>query len=80
MDPFPPDLLAVLPDGAGPVAERGWAPLTDAERGRIAGRWDERIEVCFAPIPLRAQAPSPIVEGERPGGHRDAPEHMPSHA
>lgn len=47
MDPLPPDLLAVLPDGAAPVAERWWAALPEADRRCVAGLWDERLEVCF---------------------------------
>lgn len=47
MDQFPPDLLAVLPDGAGPVAGQWWASLSDADRVRVAGLWDERLEVSF---------------------------------
>lgn len=47
MEPLPLDLLAALPDGAGPVAERWWASLSDADRRRLAGLWDGRLEVCF---------------------------------
>ncbi|MGL6075704.1 MAG: hypothetical protein ACRC8S_16230 [Fimbriiglobus sp.] len=52
MDQVPQDLLAVLPPGAEPVAERWWTSLTEADRQRIAGLWDERLEVrFFAPQP-----------------------------
>lgn len=47
MDEFPPDLLAILPDGSGPVAAEWWASLSDADRRRVAGLWDERLEVSF---------------------------------
>lgn len=47
MDELPPDLLAALPAGAGPVAQRWWASLTETDRRRVAGLWDERLEVSF---------------------------------
>lgn len=47
MNPLPPDLFAALPAGARPVAEGWWASLSDADRGRVAGLWDERLEVQF---------------------------------
>jgi len=47
MDPLPPDLLALLPEGTAPVAEQWWASLSDTDRQRIAGLWDERLEVRF---------------------------------
>jgi hypothetical protein len=43
----PPDLLAVLPKGTASVAEQWWASLSESERLRISGLWDERLEVCF---------------------------------
>lgn len=57
MEQFPADLMAVLPDGAGPVAERWWASLTDADRERVSGLWDERWEVSFF-------APQPDASGD----------------
>lgn len=47
MDQLPHDLSASLPDGAAPVAERWWTALSEADRRRIAGLWDDRLEVCF---------------------------------
>jgi hypothetical protein len=47
MHPFPPDLLTSLPEGSAQVAEQWWASLSDADRQRIAGLWDERLEVRF---------------------------------
>lgn len=47
MDQLPVDLLASLSEGARPVAECWWASLSAADRQRIAGLWDERLEVCF---------------------------------
>jgi hypothetical protein len=47
MDGLPPDFLAVLPKGTGPVAARWWASLSEADRKRVAGLWDERLEVRF---------------------------------
>ena len=47
MDQPPPDLLAVLPEGAEAVASQWWASLSDANRRRVAGLWDERLEVCY---------------------------------
>lgn len=47
MSPLPADLLAALPAGAAPAAEQWWAGLSDADRGRIANLWDERLEVRF---------------------------------
>jgi hypothetical protein len=71
MEQLPPDLMAVLPDGAGPVVERWWAGLTDADRQRVAGLWDNRLEVCFfAPQPDAAGGMDlweevPAVQGGR---------------
>jgi hypothetical protein len=47
VDDLPPDLLSALPEGAGPIAARWWGALSEADRRRIAGLWDERLEVCF---------------------------------
>jgi hypothetical protein len=47
MQPIPADLLAVLPEGAGPVADNWWATLSDADQRRLVGLWDERLEVKF---------------------------------
>jgi hypothetical protein len=47
MNELPPDLLAALPEGAGTVAERWWASLSQEDRRRVAGLWDERLEVRF---------------------------------
>lgn len=47
MEPFPPDLLASLSDGAAPIAKSWWAALSEADRCRISGLWDDRLEVCF---------------------------------
>jgi hypothetical protein len=47
MNELPPDLLAALPDGAKPVTERWWASLSEADRHRIVGLWDDRLEVRF---------------------------------
>jgi hypothetical protein len=47
MKQLPHDLMAALPDGAGPVAAQWWASLSAADRERIAGLWDERLEVSF---------------------------------
>ena len=50
MDGPPSDLLAVLPEGTASLAERWWATLSEAERRRIAGLWDKRLEAClFSP-------------------------------
>ena len=47
MDNLPPDLLASLPEGASPVAQQWWSSLSEADRTRIAGLWDNRLEVSF---------------------------------
>jgi hypothetical protein len=47
MQELPPDLLAALPEGAEPIAALWWASLPVADRRRVAGLWDERLEVCF---------------------------------
>ena len=47
MNDLPPDLLASLPKGSEPVAQQWWASLSEADRSRIAGLWDNRLEVCF---------------------------------
>lgn len=47
MEEVPSDLLAALPEGAGPVVARWWATLSEVDRCCVAGLWDERLEVCF---------------------------------
>ena len=47
MDELPSDLLACLPEGTGPVAERWWNSLSAIDRRAIAGLWDARLEVRF---------------------------------
>jgi hypothetical protein len=47
MEELPADLLAALPEASVEVAQHWWASLPDADRGRIAGLWDDRLEVCF---------------------------------
>ena len=47
MEQFPPDLLAALPKRAGPIVEKWWASLSEADCRRLADLWDERLEVCF---------------------------------
>jgi hypothetical protein len=47
MEELPSDLLAALPEAGVPVAQQWWASLSDADRRRIAGLWDERLEVSF---------------------------------
>ena len=47
MDPLPSELSASLPEGTAPVAAEWWASLSDAERQRIIGLWDERLDVRF---------------------------------
>ena len=45
MDDLPADLVVNLPEGSEPVARQWWASLSDDERRRIVGLWDERLEV-----------------------------------
>jgi hypothetical protein len=46
--PEPPaDFLRTLPPDAESVARAWWDSLTDDQRGRIAGAWDDRLEVRF---------------------------------
>jgi hypothetical protein len=77
MDELPPDLLAALPDGAGPVAEQWWASLSEADRRRVAGLWDERLEVSFFAPQADADGcvdqweQVPAVAGGRPGARRE---------
>lgn len=47
MDDLPADLVTALPEAGVPVARQWWAGLSDDDRRRIAGLWDERLEVCF---------------------------------
>ena len=47
MDDLPADLVTVLPEGGVDVARQWWSTLTEADRQRIAGLWDERLEVQF---------------------------------
>ena len=67
----------MLPTSARPVAERWWASLSDADRRRVAGLWDERLEVrFFAPQPdpagrLDAWDGVPAVRGGRFVPHDD---------
>jgi hypothetical protein len=44
---MPEDLLAAIPTASEPVARDWWAALSDAERGQVAGLWDDRREVHF---------------------------------
>ncbi|OWK36607.1 hypothetical protein [Fimbriiglobus ruber] len=78
MASLPPDLLAALPDGAGPVVGRWWASLSEADRAQLADRWDERLEVrFFTPQPDDAGSVDewdqvPNVAGGRFVPHDDA--------
>ena len=47
MEEVPADLLMALPEAGVPVVQQWWLSLTDADRRRIAGLWDERLEICF---------------------------------
>ena len=47
MDEFPADLLAALPETSVPTVRQWWKTLDQADRLRIAGLWDRRIEVSF---------------------------------
>jgi hypothetical protein len=47
MDELPPDLLALLPEGGVPIAKEWWSSLSDTDRRRLSGLWDQRLEVCF---------------------------------
>jgi hypothetical protein len=47
MEPLPPDLVSVLPNGTHLMAEKWWSTLSEPDRRRIAGLWDKRLEVCF---------------------------------
>jgi hypothetical protein len=47
MSDLPADLLAALPPGAVEVARRWWSSLSEADQRRVAGLWDERLEVQF---------------------------------
>jgi hypothetical protein len=58
--------LAILPSGAGPVVERWWASLSEVDRQRMVGLWDERLEVRFF---------SPQADSE---GHADSWEQVPT--
>jgi hypothetical protein len=44
---IPSDLLAAIPPEAMSVARRWWDSLSEAERGHVAGLWDDRREVHF---------------------------------
>lgn len=44
---FPSDLLAALPSGADKIAKHWWESLSEADRQRVSGMWDERLEVKF---------------------------------
>ena len=60
----PPDLLALLPPGAAPAVARWWGALADADRARLAGLWDARVEVrFFAPDPDGLDTPPRVVGG-----------------
>jgi hypothetical protein len=47
MEELPADMLAAIPEAGVPIAQQWWASLPAADRRRIAGVWDERLEVCF---------------------------------
>ena len=47
MDDLPADLVAVLPESGIHLARQWWASLSDADRRKVAGLWDERLEVQF---------------------------------
>jgi hypothetical protein len=62
----PADLLTALPEGSASAARRWWESLSDADRGRIADLWDERLEVKFF---------APQTDDE---GHADGWEQVPA--
>ena len=47
MEELPADLMAALPPNAETVAQQWWASLSEADRERVTGLWDERLEVRF---------------------------------
>lgn len=47
MNDLPVDLVAVLPEGGVNAAHQWWSTLSETDRQRIAGLWDERLEVKF---------------------------------
>ncbi|MDY3557863.1 hypothetical protein R5W23_005514 [Gemmata sp. JC673] len=47
MEQPPADLLALLSEDEKPHAQFWWDTLPAADRRRVAGLWDERLEVCF---------------------------------
>jgi hypothetical protein len=71
MEELPADLLAALPEAGLPIAQQWWASLAEADRRRIIGLWDERLEVrFFSPQPDEAGCVDeweqvPTVQGGR---------------
>lgn len=47
MDELPADLLQATPPDAVSVAQEWWNTLDEESRRRVAGLWDERLEVQF---------------------------------